>query len=119
MFNQETAPTANNSSEVQNQEMIDKIIKSENPAILQFYIEIAYIDPIKKIIEKLKTQKFSDRDIKYLNKKLEEYTNVAVEVSNLKVLVPNSNFERINQYTTEKYLRYFNTLLNYFNSLII
>jgi len=89
-----------------------------NPAIQQFIIETALINPVKDIVFKLEKKEFRDCDVKWLNDKLYNFTNFAAETLGKKFyridLVSNDGL--LNEYKTNEFLKAFRTLLNYFKS---
>jgi hypothetical protein len=91
-----------------------------NPAIDQFIIETTLIDPIAKIINQLENGEFRDCDIKWLDKKLEDFIKFAAETLGIKGIMPSSlnreSFTTLNDYVKGQYLTRFTTLLNYFKS---
>lgn len=89
-----------------------------NPAIDNFIIEVTLIDPIQDIINKLNSGSFRDCDIKWLNGKLEKFTEIACETLGLKIdKQPDTvNLPHFNDYVKQRFLYYFNTLLNYFKA---
>ena len=87
-------------------------------AIQNFIIETSLVNPIEKIIVQLENKEFRDCDIKWLDNKLYKFTNFAAETLNIKFPeVFQSNIATFNSFTTEYYLKNFNTLLNYFKSI--
>ncbi len=90
----------------------------KNEAINTFIIEAVLIEPINDIIFKLENKEFRDGDIRWLNDKLHKYTAFAAETLGIKF----PEFELIshdgvlNDYTTERFIEAFTTLLNYFKS---
>jgi|SRR6185503_578287 hypothetical protein len=90
-----------------------------NPEIVdQFIIEVTLIDPIVKIIGKLEKGEFGDRDVKWLDSKLEKFADFACKTLFLTIPMPEPmNGKVLNDYTTKQYISRFNTLLEYFKSL--
>ncbi|HOG19781.1 MAG TPA: hypothetical protein PKW37_05010 [Salinivirgaceae bacterium] len=90
----------------------------KNEALNTFIIEAVLIDPINDIIFKLKNKEFRDSDIRWLNDKLYKYTAVAAETLGIKFpeieLISHDGV--LNDYTTERFIEAFTTLLNYFKS---
>lgn len=91
---------------------------TNNAAIDQFIIDVTLIEPVTKIICQLENRKFRDCDIKWLDSKLENFTKLACQTLDLNILVPSQigaqPYPTLNDYNRDKYLRHFNTLLNYF-----
>ena len=85
----------------------------------QFVINAIIIEPISKIIKSLENKEYRDCDVKWLNKKLFNYTEFAA-----KTLGINFNNEQIlnddnpmNEYCYDIFLQAFKTLLGYFKSI--
>ena len=91
----------------------------KNEAINTFIIETVLIDPINDIIFKLKNKEFRDCDIRWLIDKLHKYAAFAAETLGIKfpfISISHDGVE-LNDYTTERFIKAFTTLLNYFKSL--
>lgn len=95
-------------------------IKLKNEVIDQFIIDVVLIDPIKNIINLLKTDKLRDCDINWLDKKLDNFMKFACETLMINGLTRSDfgskNDKILNTYTRTQYLKYFTALLNYFES---
>ena len=85
----------------------------------QFVINAIIIEPITKIIKSLENKEYRDCDIKWLNKKLFNYTEFAAETLGI-----NFNNEQIvdsnslmNDHCYDRFLKAFRTLLGYFKSI--
>ncbi len=89
-----------------------------NSAINQFIIQTVLITPIEDIITKLEKKEFRDCDIKWLDKKLENFTEFACETLGIKVSMPSQiegkEVTLLNDYLVTQYSNLFNTLLTYF-----
>ena len=90
----------------------------KNEAINTFIIDTVLIDPINDIIFKLKNKEFRDGDIKWLIDKLHKYTAFAAETLGIKLSFVSISYDgvELNDYTTERFIEAFATLLNYFRS---
>ncbi len=91
----------------------------KNEAINTLIIEAMLIDPINDIIFKLKNKEFRDSDIRWLNGRLYRYTAFAAETLGIKLSFGSISYDGVilNDYTTERFIKAFTTLLNYFKSL--
>ena len=85
----------------------------------QFVINAIIIEPISKIIKSLENKEYRDCDVKWLNKKLFNYTEFAAETLGI-----NFNNEQIvdsnslmNDHCYDRFLQAFRTLLSYFKSI--
>ena len=83
--------------------------------------QLAILDPIERIISKLEDKQFLDCDLEWLEKKLSQYTKIACIAMNKKELF-NDNLKSeekqiLNDFVRGKYIYYFKTLLDFFNSL--
>jgi hypothetical protein len=95
-------------------------MKTNNPAIDQFIIEVSLIWPIEKIINQLKNGEFRDCDIVWLDNKLEAFVGFAAKTLNINGVMPQSESVKpryMNDYAFNYYSKYFNQLLEYFKSL--
>jgi hypothetical protein len=94
---------------------------THNPVINQFIIEASLINPVSKIINQLNNGEFRDCDIKWLDNKLENFTKFACETLGISVLTPSGigseKYTLLNDYVKNKYIKHFNTLLDYFKSI--
>ena len=85
----------------------------------QFVINAIIIEPISKIIKSLENKEYRDCDVKWLNKKLFNYTEFAAETLGSKFnneqLVADDSL--MNNYCYNKFLQAFKTLLEYFKSI--
>lgn len=94
---------------------------TNNPAINQFIIEASLVTPVSKIVNQLQKGEFRDCDIKWLDAKLESYTEFACKTLGIVVLMPSQTEAQrltiMNDYAVKQYSNRFNTLLNYFKSL--
>jgi hypothetical protein len=93
---------------------------TNNPAIDQFIIEASLIDPIQKIINQLKNGEFRDCDLKWLDKKLENFVAFAAKTLNINGVMPQRESVKptyMNDYAVNYYSKYFNHLLDYFKNL--
>jgi hypothetical protein len=95
------------------------MISTNNPAINQFIINQCLIEPVSKILIGLNNREYRDCDIKWLNDKLDEFTNFACETLQIKVIMPiiDDRLNILNDYLINRYIEYFRTLLNYFKTL--
>ena len=91
---------------------------TNNPQIDQFIIEVSLVAPISKILTQLNNGEFRDCDIKWLDDRLENFTKLACKTLDIQIpMQPESNsFSTLNDYAVNKYLHYFNTLLEYFKT---
>lgn len=99
----------------------------ENEAINNFIIDTMLIDPITKIIEKLKRNEFrgyDKSDIDYLDKKLEYFASIACELLNIEfshiiaeLRRKDSSLLFINASIKERYIGNFTVLLEFFKSI--
>ena len=85
----------------------------------QFVINAIIIEPISKIIKSLENKEYRDCDIKWLNKKLFNYTEFAaktlgINFNNEQIVDNNSS---MNDHCYDKFLQAFRTLLEYFKSI--
>lgn len=75
--------------------------------------------PIENIVKKLGDRDYRDCDIKWLNEKLKTYTSIAAKTIHLKIAgikpLPEG---MLNDYTYDRYTRYFTILLKHFRSYI-
>jgi hypothetical protein len=92
---------------------------TNNPAIDQFIIEVALIEPIEKIINLLDNRELRDCDIKWLDKKLENFIEFAAKTLGITAIMPSQRerFTVLNNYVRNQYKKKFCTLLNYFKTL--
>ncbi len=88
-----------------------------NEQIETFIIEASLIMPITDIISNLKNCEYRDCDISWLAKKLEGYTEIALAILGKKLLLPKLNYLVMNDFVKDRFLKYFDTLLNYFKSV--
>ena len=85
----------------------------------KFVINAIIIEPITKIIKSLENKEYRDCDIKWLNKKLFNYTEFAAKTLGINfsnVLLPDDN-SKMNDHCYEKFLQAFKSLLEYFKSI--
>jgi hypothetical protein len=90
-------------------------------AIDQFIIEVSLIDPIQKIINQLNNGEFRDCDLKWLDKKLENFVEFAAKTLNVNGIMPQRESVKpacMNDYAFNYYSKYFNQLLDYFKSCL-
>lgn len=97
-------------------------MKSTNtPVIDQFIIEVSLVEPVSKIIDQLKNGEFRDCDIKWLDAKLEKFTEFACKTLGINAIMPSQveseKATTLNNYVVTQYLTRFNTLLQYFKSI--
>ncbi|WP_027380807.1 hypothetical protein [Chryseobacterium daeguense] len=87
-------------------------------ALNNFIIDATLIDPIRKIVKQLEAGSYRDCDIKWLDEKLQQYTLLACETLGIKIEhnLKTKSHTVLNDYNKSRYLKYFNTLLNYFKS---
>lgn len=73
-------------------------MKTTNNLIIdQFIIETTLVNPLEKIVNQLKNHEFRDCDIKWLDSKLEKFTELACETLGINVIMPiNENDKTIN-----------------------
>ena len=90
---------------------------TNNIAIDQFIIEMTLVSPIEKIISQLQSKDFRDCDIKWLDAKLDAFTDLACKTLGINFLIVREAFTMLNDYVIGKYLNYFNTLLAYFKTI--
>jgi len=91
---------------------------TQNEVIQKFIIETTLINPIEKIIADLKSGKMRDCDIKFMDAKLEDLTRVAIKIIGYGSFVDkNQSPEILNEYNTNQYILYFDTLLKLFKSI--
>ena len=85
----------------------------------QFVINAIIIEPISKIIKSLENKEYRDCDVKWLNKKLFNYTEFAAETLginfNNEQIVDNNSV--MNDHCYYRFLQAFRTLLEYFKSI--
>lgn len=81
--------------------------------------DLILIEPLKKIISSLEKGGYRDCDIKWLNEKLEKYTNFTMETLNKNIKVGKlvSDDAVMNTRVKNRFLKCFKTILNYFESV--
>lgn len=83
-----------------------------------FIIEMTLISPISDIVTKLNNGNFRDCDIKWLDSKLEKFMKIACDTMGMSAIVPSQMesepFKVLNKHNIDRYLKYFNGLLDYF-----
>lgn len=98
-----------------------KVQISNDSVINDFILQITLIDPVTDIINKLSNGDFRDCDIKWLDKKLDNYMIFASNTLNIKGLLPQRESVKPNfintEYAIQYYSKYFSQLLSFFNSL--
>ena len=90
-------------------------------ALDKFIIEVSLIDPVSKIVNQLKNREFRDCDIRWLDTKLEKFTEFACKTLRITATIQNQvESERSgivsNDFVVTQYIRRFITLLEYFKS---
>lgn len=85
----------------------------------EFFIEMMTVYPIEKIITQLENREFRDCDIKWLNKKLNTYTGVALEIMGKEIKLGEAVSENgiMNDNVYGTFLKYFKTLHKFFKSI--
>ena len=87
----------------------------------QFIIQVALIEPVEEIVNKLKKGQFRDCDINWLDKKLETFVEFTAKTLNINSVMQQPESVKPKYITTDYgknyYINYFNTLLSYFKSL--
>lgn len=92
-------------------------MKTQNNAVLQqFTLQVLLIDPINKIVSDLKSNNFRDCDVKWLDNKLAQFTELAAKTLGVKFVTWPLNGKVMNDYTKAQYITRFNTLLEYFKT---
>ncbi len=84
----------------------------------KFILESQLIDPLKNIVSKLENREFRDVDVKWLENKLKNFTDFAAKTLFLNppsIALPEP-LTIMNEYTRKRFLKAFNTLINYFES---
>jgi hypothetical protein len=85
----------------------------------EFIISITLISPLEDIISKLNKFEFRDCDIKWLDKKLEKFTEFAAKTFGINTVMAQTESVKptyMNGYAYQYYLNYFTKLLTYFRS---
>lgn len=85
-----------------------------------FVIDVLLIDPVKDIVKKLEQREFRDIDIEYLNERLEKFTKIVCELMEFNtkgILFEDKKGYVLNSYAIDRYTKYFNTLLKFFENL--
>lgn len=86
----------------------------------ELIFEITLINPIESILIKLQNKEFRDCDIKWLNSKLENFTKIAINTFEEKIILPSQTpmetLTVLNDFNYNLYIKYFDTLLSYFKS---
>lgn len=92
----------------------------DNNEVLQnFMIETMLINPVQNIVHKLTENKFRDCDIKWLNEQLKKYSALALEILGKPFVgFTDLEFDVLNLYVKNKFLEYFNNLLNFFKTFL-
>ena len=85
----------------------------------QFVINAIIIEPISKIIKSLENKEYRDCDVKWLNKKLFNYTEFAaktlgINFNNEQIVDNNSS---MNDHCYDRFLQAFKILIGYFKSI--
>jgi len=92
-----------------------------NTSIETFIINSSLIDPVNKIINQLENGEFRDCDIKWLDSKLEVFTEFACKTLGLDIIMPSKiageQLKTLNNHVKDQYFKRFNTLLEYFKHL--
>lgn len=96
-------------------------MKAANNSIETFIINESLVNLINKIINQLENGEFRDCDIKWLDGKLEKFTEFACKTLELDIIVPSKvgveAYKTLNNYAKDQYKSRFNVLLNYFKHL--
>lgn len=97
----------------------------EKEAIFNFLVkETMFINPISAIIQNLENNQYFAKDIKFLENELRRFMRLATETLNIKfkLNLPKITMDRdisdncLNDYVKQKYLNYFNKLLEFFKN---
>lgn len=94
-----------------------KDLSSGNCHIDSFIINTLVLYPIAEIINNLNIGAYRDCDIKWLDKKLETYANLACSAigANVCAIISDENkLTTLNQYAKDKYISYFSTIFDFF-----
>lgn len=84
----------------------------------QLIIEVSLIEPLSKIIQRLRNNDFRDCDVKWLDKKLKDFTELAFKTLYIEVVLPDDIDGKIlNDFTLQQYIDRFSVLLRYFKSI--
>lgn len=87
--------------------------------IENFFIAQLTVDPIASIMDGLKSGKYRDCDIQWLNGKLFTYTDIAAKTFGLKINAPvDQQFKILNDYTKNYYTQKFSTLHDFFKTFL-
>lgn len=85
-----------------------------------FIINTVLVDPIEKIVDKLKNGDFRDCDIKWLDGKMDNFMRFAAETFGIQALVVPGDLHNkpkyMNDYLTRQYITRFSALLQYIKS---
>ncbi len=96
-------------------------MKTNNEQINQFIIEASLVSPIAKIINQLSNGEFRDCDIKWLDAKLEKFTEFACKTLDINAITPSGvNSDKstsLNDYVKNQYITRFTILLSYFKTI--
>jgi len=84
-----------------------------------FIFEMTLINPIEKIIAKLKNKDYRDCDVTWLDSKLDKFIRFAAETFGMKMpaQIERKPFPVLNDHNYKYYIEKFTTLLNYFKTL--
>lgn len=91
----------------------------EQTVVDRFIIEASLVDPVAKIVNQLNKREFRDCDVKWLDAKLQKFTEFACKTlgMDVKMMPVEIKGKILNDYTVSQYLQRFSTLLEYFKSL--
>jgi len=91
--------------------------KQMNQTMLNFIYSETLINPLKEIIKNLEKTTLRNYEIEYLVTKLKEFSQIALEAVGKKLILPRFKCTVWNEYNRDTFLRYFKTLLSFFESV--
>ena len=98
---------------------INNMETTKNDQINQFIINTVLVNPIEKILSKLKAKEYRDCDIKWLDAKLSNFILFAAQTLNINCVIADldkNKFSLMNEYAYNYYTDKFTKLLAYFKS---
>jgi hypothetical protein len=98
---------------------LDRFDSQTKENIENFYFQVLLTDPIKKIIDDIKNNNLGFNPIKFLNSQLEKFAELALKIMNINLKVKKlAKDNEWNDFNQERYLSYFESLLNFFEKTI-
>ena len=99
-----------------------KNITENKEVVNQFVIDMVLVEPVEKIIENLNNNVYRDCDVSFLNTKIKNFINFALETLNVNILIKPVDedlvgYNNLNDHTKAVMLKSFNVVLAYFKTL--